>query len=277
MSRQIQSPTLMKNKTGKTVVVTGAAGGIGRAIAMRFGAEGALVVVNDVNAAGAEAVTQAIIAAGGSAISVVADVSDEAQVARLFDTTLEKFGTVDVLVNNAGLINTMRHFLDADATWWNRIIAVNLNSVFYCSQRAAQIMARKRSGVIINMSSGGATRAHRANVAYDAAKGAIEAITRAMALDLGPYNVRVVGLVPGSIDTSGMDAETKRARGENIPLERVGEPEDMAGPAVFLASDDARYITGHLLFVDGGLLAQQRSASVDIYPPSRFPKIEAAP
>jgi 3-oxoacyl-[acyl-carrier protein] reductase len=258
----------------KVAIVTGAASGIGRAIAERYGAEGAHVVVNDVGAAGAEAVAQAIGAAGGSALAFAADVSDAAQVDALFEATLARFGTLDVLVNNAGLTNTERHFLDADESWWNRIIAVNLSGAFLCGHRAAQIMARKGAGVIINMSSGGATRAHRGNAAYDAAKGGIEALTRAMALDLGPYGVRVNGLVPGSIDSKGMAADLKRARGEAIPLGRVGEIEELAGPAVFLASDDARYITGHMLVVDGGLLAQQRSAQVDIFPLSRFPKIE---
>jgi NAD(P)-dependent dehydrogenase (short-subunit alcohol dehydrogenase family) len=264
----------MNQLVGKITVVTGAANGIGRAIAQRFGAEGAHVVVNDVELAAAEAVAQAIASAGGSAVALAADVSNAAQVDALFEATLARYGTIDVLVNNAGLTNTERHFLDADESWWNRIIAVNLNSVFLCSQRAAQIMARKGTGVIINMSSGGATRAHRGNAAYDAAKGGIEALTRAMALDLGPYGVRVNGLVPGSIDSKGMDAELKRARGETIPLGRVGEIEELAGPAVFLASDDARYVTGHMLVVDGGLLSQQRSAQVDIFPLSRFPKIE---
>jgi 3-oxoacyl-[acyl-carrier protein] reductase len=123
------------------------------------------------------------------------------------------------------------------------------------------------------MSSGGATRAHRGFTAYDASKGGIEALTRAMALDLGPYNIRVNALVPGSIDTARLDETARRVRGENIPLGRVGEPEEMAGPAVFLASDDARYITGHCLFVDGGMLSQQRSATVDIFPLSKFPKV----
>jgi 3-oxoacyl-[acyl-carrier protein] reductase len=258
---------------GKVAIVTGAANGIGRAIAERYGAEGAQVVVNDVKLEGAERVAQAIETGGGSALAVAADVSDAAQVGALFDAALARFGTLDVLVNNAGMTNTERHFLDADADWWNRIIAVNLSSMFLCGQRAAQIMAGKGAGVIINMSSGGATRAHRGNAAYDAAKGGVEALTRAMALDLGPYGVRVNGLVPGSIDSKGMAAEIKRARGETMPLGRVGEAEELAGPAVFLASDDARYITGHMLVVDGGLLAQQRSAQVDIFPLSRFPKI----
>jgi 3-oxoacyl-[acyl-carrier protein] reductase len=135
-------------------------------------------------------------------------------------------------------------------------------------------MARRHKGVIINMSSGGASHAHRGMAAYDASKGGIEALTRAMALDLAPYGIRVNALVPGAIDTQGMDQEVKRERGKTVPLGRMGEAEELAGPAVFLASDDASYITGHILRVDGGLLSQQRSPQVDIFPLSRFPKLE---
>lgn len=260
----------------QVVVVTGAGRGIGRAIAARFGSAGASVVVNDVDRDAAETVAQSITAAGGSALAAAADVSSAEQVAGIFDAALEAFATVDVLVNNAGLVTPTKHFLDADEAWWRRLIDVNLTGHFLCSHRAAQIMAPRREGAIINMSSGGATRAHRAFTAYDASKGGIEALTRAMALDLGPYGIRVNALMPGSIDTEGMDEEARRLRGENIPLGRVGDPDDMAGPALFLASDDARYITGHVLKVDGGMLAQQRSATVDIYPPSLFPEVGEA-
>ncbi len=256
---------------GQAVIVTGAGRGIGRAIAERFAGAGARVVVNDVDADAAEGVVAGITDSGGTAIAAVADVSDAEQVATMFDATLEAYGTVDVLVNNAGLVSPMLHFLEADEAWWRRIIDVNLTGYFLCSHRAARAMAPRGRGVIINMSSGGATRAHRAFAAYDASKGGIEALTRAMALDLGPYGIRVCGLAPGAIDTVGMDEEARRLRGENIPLCRPGDPDDLAGPALFLASDDARYVTGDILKVDGGMLAQQRSATVDIMPPSDFP------
>jgi NAD(P)-dependent dehydrogenase (short-subunit alcohol dehydrogenase family) len=259
---------------GKVALVTGAGNGIGKAIALRFGAEGAAVVVNDLDAGAAEAVAAQIVAAGGQALPHPADVADEAAVAALFDAVLARFGTLDVLVNSAALVKTEAHFLEADTAWWDRILGVNLRGSFLCGHRAAKIMAPKRSGVIINLSSGGATRAHRGNAAYDAAKGGVEALTRAMALDLGPYGVRVNALVPGSIDSKGLPSEEKRARGVNFPLQRMGEAEELAGPAVFLASEDASYITGHCLVIDGGFLAQQRSATVDIFPLSRFPKIE---
>jgi 3-oxoacyl-[acyl-carrier protein] reductase len=263
-----------KRFTSKVVLVTGAAHGIGRAIALRFASEGAQVVVNDVNARGVEATVQAITDSGGLAIAGIADVSNKGQVDSLFDTLLERFGTLDVLVNNAGLINVERHFLEGDEAWWDSVLSTNLKGVFLCSLRAAQTMARHHKGVIINMSSGGATRSHRGMAAYDASKGGIEALTRAMALDLAPYGIRVNALVPGSIDTQGMNPEVKRERGESIPLRRVGEPEELAGPAAFLASDDASYISGHILVVDGGMLVQQRSPQVDIFPLSRFPKLE---
>ena len=124
------------------------------------------------------------------------------------------------------------------------------------------------------MSSGGATRAHRSFTAYDASKGGIEAFTRALALDLGPYSIRVNALMPGSIDTSGMSSDDRIYRGENIPLMKVGESHDLTGPALFLASDESSYITGDVLKVDGGMLAQQRSATVDIVPPANFPSLE---
>jgi 3-oxoacyl-[acyl-carrier protein] reductase len=262
---------------GKIVIITGAANGIGRAIAERFGAEGAHVVVNDVGAEGAEAVARAIVAAGGSALAVTADVSDAAHVDALFEATLARFGSVDVLVNNAGLTNTERHFLEADAAWWDRIIAVNLGGAFLCGRRAAQIMARKGAGVIINMSSGGATRAHRGNAAYDAAKGGVEALTRAMALDLAPYGIRVNCIVPGLIRTYDIPDELAAERGEVVPMRRLGSADDVAGPTLFLASDDARYVTGETLRVDGGVLVQQRSAPVDVYPIDLFPKVAGRP
>lgn len=265
---------MAQSHEGRVVVVTGAGKGIGQAIADRFAGAGAHVVVNDVDAERVATVVDGITAAGGSAIGTPADVSDSTQVAAMFDSAVEAYGTVDVLVNNAGIISPMLHFFEADEAWWRRIIDVNLTGHFLCSHRAARIMAASGHGVIINMSSGGATRAHRAFTAYDASKGGIEALTRAMALDLGPYGIRVCALMPGSIDTEGMDQAARNLRGENIPLGRPGDPDDMAGPALFLASDDACYITGDVIKVDGGMLSQQRSATVDIMPPTDFPSLE---
>jgi NAD(P)-dependent dehydrogenase (short-subunit alcohol dehydrogenase family) len=255
---------MLKRFTEKIVLVTGAGHGIGRAVAERFAAEGAHVIVNDVDAVRANEVAVAI---GGEAIA--ADVSDKSQVGAMFD----RAGSVDVLVNNAGNIYATCHFLDGDEAWWDRVLGVNLKGAFLCSHRAAQSMARKRSGVIINMSSGGATKAHRGNVAYDASKGGIEAMTRAMALDLAPYGVRVNAIVPGLIRTYDITDDVAAERGTVVPLGWLGSPEEVAGPTVFLATDDARYITGACLVVDGGVLVQQRSVPVDTFPLSRFPKL----
>jgi NAD(P)-dependent dehydrogenase (short-subunit alcohol dehydrogenase family) len=261
--------------TGKIVLVTGAGGGIGRAVALRFAAEGARVAVNDIRAEAVQAVVDEIAAAGGQALAVPADVSSREQVDAMFTRIESALGYVDVLYNNAGLIDTSRHFLDADEGWWDKITSVNLKSVFLCSHRAAGVMARRRRGVIISTSSGGATRAHRGNVAYDATKGGIEAMTRAMALDLAPYGVRVNGVVPGFINTYGLTDEQLRERETTVPLGRYGVPEDMTGAALFLASDDASYITGQFVSVDGGVLVQQRSANVDTFPIEGFPEVKA--
>jgi 3-oxoacyl-[acyl-carrier protein] reductase len=259
----------MQRFTAKTVLVTGAGHGIGRAVAERFGREGAQVAVNDLRLERAQEVAQAI----PGAMALAADVSDKAQVDAMFDRLLERFGTIDILVNNAGDIHAARHMLEGDEAWWDHLLDVNLKGAFLCSLRAAHVMARRGSGVIIHMSSGGATRAHRGNVAYDASKGGIEAMTRAMALDLAPYGVRVNAIVPGLIRTYDIDDATAAERGKVVPMGRLGDPEDMAGPTVFLATDDARYITGACLVVDGGVLVQQRSTPLDTFPVSRFPKL----
>ena len=258
----------------KVVLVTGAGSGIGQAMAVRFAEQGALVAVNDVDPASASSTVERIAEAGGHALATPADVSNSAAVNDMFNAVESAIGEVQILVNNAGLVGPMLHFFEADEAWWRKIIDVNLTGHFLCAHRAARPMARAGSGVIINMSSGGATRAHRSFTAYDATKGGIEAFTRALALDLGPYGIRVNALMPGSIDTNGLDLDQRSLRGENIPMGRIGEPADMTGPALFLASEESEYVTGDVIKVDGGMLAQQRSATVDIMPPSNFPDVE---
>ncbi len=259
-----------------TVLVTGAGAGIGRAVAERFAREGARVGVNDVSAEAAAATVAGIAAAGGTALAVPGDVGSEADVARFTGQVVEAYGPIDVLVNNAALTDfavIARHFLEGDMDWWERVLRVNLTGTFLCSKAVAMRMAQRRRGAIIHMSSGGGTHAHRALGSYDASKGGIEALTRSMALDLAPYGVRVNCVVPGLIRTYEIDEELAKERGEVVPLGRLGNAEDLAGPVVFLASEDARYMTGSTVVVDGGVLVQQRSAPVDVYPVSRFPVV----
>jgi 3-oxoacyl-[acyl-carrier protein] reductase len=258
------------------VLVTGAGAGIGRAIAERFAREGARVGVNDIDADGAAATAAAIAVDGGEALAVPFDVGDPDAVERSVKELVGRYGPVDALVNNASLTDfaiISRHFLEGDLGWWERVLRVNLTGAFVCSKAVALSMARRRRGAIIHISSGGATHAHRALAAYDAAKGGIEALTRSMALDLAPYNVRVNAVVPGLIRTYDISDELAEERGAVVPLGRLGTADDLAGPVVFLATDDAGYMTGSILRVDGGVLAQQRSANVDVVPPSSFPQI----
>ena len=259
---------------GKVVLVTGAGKGIGRAIAKRFAGQGSKLVINDIDEANVTQVVSDITADGGEAMPAIADVSDSTAVNAMIDATMQAHGRIDVVVNNAGIVSPMLHFFEADEAWWRRIVDVNLTGHFLVSHPAARIMAKQGGGCIINMSSGGATRAHRSFTAYDATKGGIEALTRAMAIDLAGYGIRVNALMPGSIDTASQGDEYRQKSGVNIPLGTVGEPEDMTGAALFLASNDASYITGDVIKVDGGMLAQQRSATVDIRPPADFPAVE---
>jgi 3-oxoacyl-[acyl-carrier protein] reductase len=201
-------------------------------------------------------------------------VSDKDQVDALVAATLEAFGGLHVMLCNAGKVrDAVKHVLEADVEFFDGVIAANLRGHYLCSVAAAHHMARNGGGVIITTSSGGATRAHRGMTAYDASKGGIEAPTRALALDLAPYNIRVVGLVPGLIAPDDAPPQTLVRTAATVPLQRAGRSEDVAGPAVFLASDDAAYITGSFVTVDGGVLFQQRSPEIETFPVSNFPAV----
>jgi len=248
------------------VVVTGGSSGIGRAIAERFGEAGATVLIADVQEAprdaGEDAPThEAIRDGGGEARFVETDVSNSAQIASVLEAAHE-FGGVDVMVNNAG-IYLSESLTDIDLDDLDRVLSVNVRGLFVGCQHAARDMLERDSpGSILNTASISSRMAQHGQIAYDASKGAVKMITRGAALELGEAGIRVNAVAPGHIATafgSGGSSGTEDAVENDsvikpVPLGRAGYPEDIAGPALFLASEDASYVTGELLFVDGGLV-----------------------
>ena len=253
----------------KVAIVTGAAQGIGRGIAERFAREGAKLVINDLNEETLREAEADLKPVAEELLAVQADVSYADQVGSMFDEILERFGTVDVLVNNAAWATPTSHFLDMTEDFWDTVLRINLKSVFLCSHRAVKIMAeQKKPGSIVHISSFGARRAHREMVAYDAAKGAIESATRAMAVDLAPWGIRVNAVGPGLTATPAVTdylptEEQKKRLLDTIPMERLAQPADIAGGVLYFASDDASYVTGQILYVDGGVVAQLRPAVME--------------
>jgi NAD(P)-dependent dehydrogenase (short-subunit alcohol dehydrogenase family) len=253
----------------KVVIVTGAGQGIGYGIAEGVAREGAKLVINDLNAETLKQAEKNLAGIAAELLAIQADVSYADQVGRMFDAVLERFGTVDAIVNNAAWATPTAHFLDMTENFWDTVLRINLKSVFLCSHRAARIMAeQKKPGAIINISSFGALRAHREMVAYDATKGGIEAATRAMAMDLAPWGIRVNAVGPGITATPAVTdylptEEQKQRLINTVPLGRMGTPADIAGAVVYFASDAANYVTGQILYVDGGVVAQLRPAIME--------------
>jgi glucose 1-dehydrogenase len=249
----------------KVAIVTGAATGIGKAIATAMAAEGASVVIDYVgDPAIANAAAQAIESAGGKSLAIAADVSNPAQVAQLFQKTVEAFGRLDILVNNAGL--EYKHpFPEFPFDLWQKVIAVDLTGPFLCAQAAAQAMIRQAAGGrIINISSVHEDLPMPTNAPYCAAKGGLRMLMRTIAVELAPHKITVNNIAPGAIYTP-IDAdveshpEIEAKLMAEIPLGRWGRPEEVAALAVFLASDAASYCTGSTFFIDGGMIRQAGS------------------
>ena len=240
----------------KVALVTGASRGIGRACALRLAADGMTVVVNysHSEAAAAEVVDK-IKAAGGDALAVRADVSNPAEGKEKFKTVWKTYGQIDVLVNNAGIVRD-EYLLMLTEENLDACLDLNIKGYLYCAQQAVLKMFRKKSGVIINMSSVSSKMALAGQTVYSATKGAVNSMTQTMAKELAPYGIRVNAVAPGFIATEMIDAlpEDKRAQYlTEVPLGRFGTVEDVAAVVSMLASDGAAYMTGQTLVLDGGL------------------------
>lgn len=242
----------------KVGIITGAATGIGKAIAQLFHREGARVVVADLDDVRGDGVVADIKEQGGEALFVKANVSEEPDVIRMIEKTLSVFGKIDIMVNNAGIIY-QNLAVDTSAEWWDKILKNNLRSCFLCTREAARAMIKAgEGGKIVNISSIHATLSEPQACAYTAAKGGMEAFSRTLATELAPYKINVNCIEPGATFTDltiPMYTESvKKALFERIPLKEIAQPEWIADGVVFLSSDEARYITGQVLVIDGGYI-----------------------
>lgn len=242
----------------KVAIVTGGSRGIGRAIALRFGQEGARVAVVHARGTDGQMVSEQIKAAGSEAMAIHADVSDHQQVQDMVEQVVRRWGRIDILVNNAAIC-PFEEFLDMSESLWDQVMAVNLKGYFLCSQAVARVMvAQGIPGRIIAISSisaefGGSLQAH-----YCASKAGINLLVKSMAIALGPYGITCNAVLPGTVETDInrhmlADPAVREYWSRRAPLGRLGTPEDIAGPVVFFASDDSAWCTGSLLVVDGGV------------------------
>jgi 3-oxoacyl-[acyl-carrier protein] reductase len=243
---------------GKTALITGAGSGIGQAIALLFAKEGADIAVNDINLPAAEKTAAAVKRLGRKAIAVKADVAQEKEVVDMVERTIKELGGVNILVNNAGY-SAGGPAIECSLEIWDRMVAVVLRGAYICSQRSAQWMAKNKGGRIVNIASAAGIKPAFNMSAYAAAKAGVINLTSSTALEWAPYNIYANCIAPGMINTPmtqnsiGHQMTPEKLK-EFIPLGRMAEPEEVAKVALFLASDDASYVTGVTLPVDGGLL-----------------------
>jgi NAD(P)-dependent dehydrogenase (short-subunit alcohol dehydrogenase family) len=253
----------MRTLEGKRAIVTGAASGIGRATATLFAAEGAAVVLADIDAAGASAAATTILASGGRAVAVACDVTRSDDCLRAVDTAVSSFGGLDIVFNNAGIIRRA-DVVETTEEEWDRVMAVNVRSVFLMSKHAIPVMVASGGGVIVSSGSGWGLKGGDRAASYCASKAAVINLTRAMAIDHGPQGIRAVCICPGDTDTGmlrdearqlGADERAFLASSAARPLARLGTPEEIARAVLFLVSDGAAWVTGTTLVIDGGGLA----------------------
>lgn len=244
----------MGRLSGKTAIITGAARGIGEAIALRYAEEGCNLALCDLNLDGAEATAAAARAKGVDATAMQVDVTARDQVQKLVDAAVEHFGTVDILVNNAGIFFNAAFETMTDEQW-DRMMDVNVKSVFIVSQIVIRHwLEREKTGAIVNLASISAAIAFNNSSAYCSAKAAVASMTRCVAYEYGPRGIRANSMAPGIINTSMLpnQDDANRWANQKIPLRRMGKPADVAELALFLGSDESRYVTGDMIYVDGG-------------------------
>ncbi|MFZ0292235.1 MAG: glucose 1-dehydrogenase [Candidatus Sulfotelmatobacter sp.] len=254
---------LARQLQGKTAIITGGAGGIGRATALLFAREGAAVSIVDLNQEAGAALASEISAAGGRAIFQIADVTRAADCRRVIEDSGKQFGDVHVLFNNAGIMRRAS-VIDLAEEDWDQVMAVNVKSVFLMSREVIPLMAKAGGGSIINTASGWGLAGGARAAAYCASKGAVVLLTKAMAIDHGPQNIRVNCICPGDTDTAMLRSEARQlgqaedkflSDSAKRPLGRVGTADEIAQAALYLASDASTFVTGTTLVVDGGGLA----------------------
>ena len=250
----------MANLSGRVAAVTGAGRGIGAATARKLAADGAKVAVIDLNEDLCQETVAAIQHAGGEALAVGADVSNAEQVERAFERIANQWGRVDILVNNAGVTRDNLLFKMSEGDW-DTVMNIHLKGSFLCSRAAQKFMVQNKYGKIVNLSSTSAL-GNRGQANYSAAKAGLQGFTKTLAQELRPFNINVNAVAPGFIDTEmtrataqriGLDPEEyKKQRAANIPVRRVGQPEDIANVIAFLVSDEAGFVSGQVLYVNGG-------------------------
>ncbi len=252
---------------GRVVVVTGAAGGIGREVVLRFVAEGAKVVAADLGGDELDETVRLVHEAGGDAIGVAADVTDEGQVRAMVAAASDTYGRLDALVNNAGVEGPVRPLTETDADHFDRVLAVNVRGVFLGMKHAAPVIAAQGGGAIVNLSSVAGLGGTPGIVAYGASKHAVIGVTKTAAMEFAPMQIRVNAVCPSPVETrmmraleAGMNPDDPEAvhalMAASIPLGRYGEPSDVASLVLFLCSDEASFLSGAAIPIDGGMRAR---------------------